>query len=112
MEIQGTIIAVLPIESGQSQQGNTWSRQTFAITTGGEYPNTIAFQVSNTKIQEFGQHLAPGAVVNVKFTPKSREYQGKYYTQLDAWGLEVKSPGATAQAAPDPLDELFGEPVK
>lgn len=100
MEIQGTIIAVLPIESGQSQNGNTWRRQTFAITTGGEYPKTVAFQVGNTKIDELGQHLVPGAVVNVKFKPNSREYQGKYYTQLDAWGLDVKSAGATAQVAP------------
>lgn len=108
MEISGTIIAVLPIESGQSQNGNTWQRQTFAITTGGEYPNTIAFQISSAKIQEFGHQLAPGAVVNVKFTPKSREYQSKYYTQLDAWGLEVKSPGVTASAPVDDLDAILG----
>jgi hypothetical protein len=88
MTISGKIIQVLPAESvGQSSK----SKQTFVLETEGQYPKKIAFDVWENKIE-----LALGEVVTVAVNIESREYNGKYFTNISGW----KKEGATAPSAP------------
>ena len=51
METIGYFKEALPEESGISQQtGNTWTKQTFVVETGGNFNADIAFDVWNKKI--------------------------------------------------------------
>jgi len=104
MTLSGKIIHVLPAESvGQSGK----SKQTFVLETEGQYPKKIAFDVWENKIE-----LSLNEVVTVAVNIESREYNGKYFTNISGWKKEGASAapalapqGATLppqQAAPTP----------
>lgn len=86
MEIQGKITAILPERTGVSARGE-WKSQEFIITTQEQYPRKICFQVFGAdKIASFA--LQVGQTVNVGFDISAREYQGRYYNQLNAWKVD------------------------
>lgn len=93
MELQGKIIAILPLQSGQGKNGE-WKKQEFVIESGGQYPKKVAFTNWGDKVQL----PAEGTQVTVSFDAESREYNGKYYTELKVW--KVAGGGAAAQPAP------------
>lgn len=96
MEIQGRTIAVLPIESGTSAKGNTWQKQIFVIETFGNFPKKVAFQLFGDRVQDCP---SIGKKVNVSFDAESREWNGKWFTQLNAWKVDALG------GHPDPVGE-------
>ena len=89
MEIKGRITTILPIKSGVSQAGKEWSNQTIAIETEGEYPKTVALQLSGKSLDYNKDKLKVGQVITAKFDVSSREYNGQYYTTLGAFNIEI-----------------------
>ena len=96
MEITGKCIATLAIESGTSKSGNAWQKQNFVIETAGQYPKKVCFQLFGDKVNDCPN---VGEEVKVSFDPESREWNGKWFTQLNAWKVERQQ---TAQPAPQP----------
>lgn len=102
--IYGTIFEVLPEVTGTGSSGNNWRTRTFAIRTGGQYPETIAFTLRGTKIDEASHLLVPQTAVGVTFYHSSRRWPqdmsspGKYFTDLIVT-LVVPAP-AQQQAVP------------
>jgi hypothetical protein len=85
MEISGKVIASTEVVSGESN-GKEWKRCGFAVAyKDGKYDNTVYFSLSNKMVEH-----APiiGDAVTVQFTPKSREYNGKWYTELNVWKIQ------------------------
>lgn len=116
MEIQGKTIAALPIESGTSAKGNTWQKRNFVIETSGQYPKKVCFQLFGDKVNDCPN---VGEEVKVSFDPESREWNGKWFTQLNAWKVErpqvtqptqaaypPAQPQPQAQTAPQGADDL------
>ena len=96
MEIQGKVIAVLPVRSGVSARGE-WKSQTYVIETQEQYPKKMAFDVFGAdRIASFGIHS--GEVINVSFDIDAHEYQGRYFNQIRAWAVSKVSQPAAAQA--------------
>lgn len=94
MEIIGKITAVAPIETGVSQRG-PWSRATVIVEyESGQFPKSIALQ--NTKDAEIFAKLPVGATGKFYFDTKTREYNGKYYTDINCWKWEVQGTQSTA----------------
>ena len=87
MELQGKCIAALPIESGTSKSGNAWQKQNFVIETAGQYPKKVCFQLFGDKVNDCPN---VGEEVKVSFDPESREWNGRWFTQLNAWKVEVE----------------------
>ena len=50
MEIQGTLKQILPLESGESNSGKAWQKQTIIVETQETYPKLIAIEVSEKAI--------------------------------------------------------------
>lgn len=94
MELQGKCIAALAIESGTSKSGNAWQKQNFVIETAGQYPKKVCFQLFGDKVNDCPN---VGEEVKVSFDPESREWNGRWFTQLNAWKVERQQ---TAQPAP------------
>ena len=92
MEITGTIIKVLPTQSGQNERGE-WQRNGFVIETEGEDPRKVAFTAFGEDKVHTVQALVPGSVVKVSFAPGSREYQDRWYTELKLIRVEVQRAG-------------------
>ena len=95
MEIQGTVIAVLPERSGVSARCE-WKSQTYVIETQEQYPKKMAFDVFGAdRIANFGIQL--GEVINVSFDIDAHEYQGRYFNQIRAWNVTKVQQQAPSQ---------------
>lgn len=87
MELTGKLERILDPETGQGKNG-MWKKQLFVVETLGNYPKKVAFAAWGDKTDAL-QHIQPGNVVKVFFDPESREFNGKFYTDLKAWRIEL-----------------------
>ena len=99
MEITGTLIKILPETRGESQRG-PWVRGGFVIQTDGEYPRTVAFNTFGEDRLAMVQNTPLNSPVVVTFTPESREFQDRWYTDLRCSRIQTYVPGQMPQQAP------------
>ena len=98
MEISGRIIAVLPEQGGVSKAGNEWKKQEYVLETHDQYPKKVCFQIFGAdRIAQAA--IQPGEELTVSFDIDSREYQGRWYTSINAWKVD-RPAAAQPQAAP------------
>lgn len=100
MEISGKCVAVLDLISGTSKAGKAFQKRDFVIETPGQYPKKICLQLFGDKVNECPN---AGDEVKVSFDIESREWNGKWFTQLNAWKVERQG---VAQTAPTPPAQL------
>lgn len=91
MDLKGKVINVLPLVTGEGKNG-IWKKLEFLIETGDQYPKKVLFGLMGAKIDQ--NPVALGQEVVVSFDAESREYNGKYFTNLNAWKVTVS--GAVA----------------
>ena len=91
MEIKGKIIEILPEKSGQSANGE-WRKQEYILETESSYPKKICFMAWGDKIGEF--NLKQGENVEVSIDLESREYNGRWYTDVKAWRVNREDLGS------------------
>ena len=95
MEINGTIIELLPEKSGETARG-TWRKQEYILETSEQYPKKICFMVWSDKIDELAIKLGENLAVSIDI--ESREYNGRWYTDIKAW--KVSRAGDSADNIP------------
>lgn len=96
MEIKGKVKNVLPVESGEGKNGKEWKRQDFIIEfMDGEYSKILALTARTDNTLKAVNDLKSGMDVKVQFNIESREYNGKYYTNANAWKIEASVPGVS-----------------
>lgn len=98
-------MAVLDLISGTSKAGKAFQKRDFVIETQGQYPKKICLQLFGDKVNECPN---VGEEVKVSFDIESREWNGKWFTQLNAW--KVERPGV-AQTAPTPPAQQGMQPA-
>ena len=103
MELQGKIIKILPLQTGTSARGE-WRKQEFIVETPGQYPKQACLYmwgdaIDNNKIEE-------GMEVIASIEIESREYNGKWYTNVKAWRVQpkVQTPAGPPSGQPTQLD--------
>jgi hypothetical protein len=89
LSIKGKLIKVLDVQAGTSKAGKDWVKQEFVIDTGAAFNPEICFNLfGSDKIA-----LLSGTIINqeldVSFNVSSREFNGKYYHNLDAWKIQL-----------------------
>jgi hypothetical protein len=82
MEVNGKVIQLLGVQTGQGKNG-TWKKQEFILETGDQYPKKICIAVWGDKIDM--SQFRIGDPVQVSFDVESREYNGRWYTDVKAW---------------------------
>lgn len=85
MEITGKIIKVLPENSGEGKNG-TWRSRDAVLETQEQYPRKVCFNLFGDKIDQF--KFEEGDLVTVHFDIDSREYNGRWYTNIRAWKVD------------------------
>ncbi|MDR0431440.1 MAG: DUF3127 domain-containing protein [Tannerellaceae bacterium] len=99
MEITGKIIAVLPAQGGVSKTGNEWKKQEYVLETFDQYPRKVCFQIfGNDKIEQAS--IQAGEDLTVYFDIDSREYNGRWFTNINAWKVERTNNNAATSLAP------------
>lgn len=98
MEITGKLIQILPEVQGESARG-PWVRGGFVIETGDDYPRKVAFTAFGEERVAMAKNLPMGSMVQVTFTPESREFNERWYTDLRCSRIQPFVPGQMPQAA-------------
>jgi hypothetical protein len=85
MQIIGKLVKKLDRETGTSKSGKSWEKQSILIEQAGtEYNKEVVVSFFGDKVKSI-RDLQEGAEVNVSINLSSREYNGKYYHNIDGW---------------------------
>lgn len=106
LKITGTIQQVLDEVSGESRNG-AWRKQEFILETEGQYPKPVCIVVWGDNIDQFG--IEQGKRITASIDIQSREYNGRWYTDVKAWRVDHADAG-DGPPPPDP-NEPFPEPT-
>jgi hypothetical protein len=103
MEISGKIIAVLAEQGGTSKNGNEWKKQEYVLETHDQFSRKVCFQIFGAdRIAQAAIQL--GEEVTVSVDIESREYQGRWFTNINAWKVDRTASGTSyPPASPDSL---------
>ena len=105
MEIKGNILEILPEKTGTSDKGD-WRKQEYILETEGQYPKKICFMLWNDKIDQTNIKQGENLVVSVDI--ESREYNGRWYTDIKAWKV-TKTLEVRNEVNSDKLGNAYGD---
>ncbi len=97
MEFEGIVIQVMPVVKGTSARGE-WSKQDVIFEQSGEFGRKVCVGFWGDKAQDASK-LVPGDKVKVSANVESREYNGRWYTDVRAWKMDRAGAAAAAPAS-------------
>jgi len=97
MDLTGKLLTILAPVSGEGRNG-TWKKQEFILEIPGDFPKKLCIANWNDKA-DLGSYKE-GETVKVYFDVESREYNGKWYTDVKVWKME-RPEGASAAGNKD-----------
>ncbi len=104
MEITGKIILALPEVSGTSKAGNPWKKREYVLETLETYPKKVFFNFFGDRADQYPMNV--GEEWTVSFDIESREFNGRWYTDIRAWKAE-----RPAQAGAAPMQQPYNPGV-
>jgi single-strand DNA-binding protein len=101
-EIEGTLHKIYELEN---KSGSFQTRE-FVLSTEGQYQQFVKFQLTQDKCNVIDQYQE-GEKIKVSFDLRGREWQGKYFTNLNAWrvdklGANIASSNSASNASIPP----------
>jgi hypothetical protein len=102
MQLTAKLIQLLPLQTGTGKNGE-WKKQDIIVETDGQYTKKICVSIWGDKINE--SHLKIGNNLKIDFDMESREFNGKWYTDVKAWKIDVSVADATTVSdVSDPIN--------
>lgn len=86
LDLKGQLIKKLPLTSGEGRNGK-WEKQEFVIETEEQYPKKVCISLWGDKVKSL-EGISEGDLVTVSVNIESREYNGRWYTDVRAWRLQ------------------------
>lgn len=97
MQITAKLFQLLPLQTGTGRNGE-WKKQDIIVETEGQYPKKICISIWGDKINS--AQLQPGAMLNISFDIESREFNGRWYTDVKAWRIDPADGSQQNSSAP------------
>jgi len=100
MDFEGLIYRVLPVVKGTSARGE-WSKQEVILELPGEFSRKLCVTFWGDKTREL-EGIKEGEVIAISANVESKEFNGRWFTEVRAWRLSRKAaeagagPGAAA----------------
>lgn len=107
MEISGKLIELLPEVKGTSSKGE-WVKRDAIIETLETYPKKVCVSFWNDLIKVVNS-LATNTELTAHINIESREYNGRWYTEVKAWKVDVKGAKDSNESKPNEPELLSGE---
>ena len=82
----------LPLQQGTSRNGNNWMKQEYVLETNEAYPKKVHFDFFGERANQYNFEV--GDVILLSFDIESREYNGRWYTDIRGWKAEKVDPNA------------------
>jgi hypothetical protein len=99
MEITGKLIQINEPVTGESSRG-PWKKQEFIIETEEQFPRKVCLLNWNDKVDITG--LKPNDQIKASINIESREFNGRWFTDVKVWKLE---PVDKSSAEKPPVDD-------
>ena len=96
LNVTGRVLQILPLQQGTSKAGNPWQKQEFVLEQGGQYPRKVCISLFGDNVAKTPQ-VGQDVIVSVDID--SREFNGRWYTEIKAWNIVL---AGAQQAAPAP----------
>jgi hypothetical protein len=98
---RGTIAVMSEVQSGTSQSGNTWSRQTIVVDVVGYNGNyrKVMLQASGNVVADL-ETMMVGDKVEITYQVTAREWNGKWYNNVDLYKIESTEEKAQQPVVP------------
>ena len=110
LELEGRIARKMNVQGGTTARG-AWSKQEFVFEyQEGNFPAQVCMHVwGDDKVRELDKYQV-GDKVKVSFNLSSREYNGRWYTDVRVWRIEpavsqVVQPAPQMPVPPMPTDD-------
>lgn len=103
MEITGKVVRLGALTEGTSARG-PWRKQDLIIETEEQFPKTVCLTCWTNQIDEI-QKFAPGQTIKAQIDLSSREFNGKWYTDVRVWRFEPVGATTAPAAAPQPMQQ-------
>jgi len=94
LKVTGRVVEILEEQSGEGRNG-PWRKQEFILETEGNYPSKICLVQWGEDIEKFA--VTEGEKLSAHIDIRSREYNGRWYTDVKAWKVE-REPEAESDA--------------
>lgn len=101
MEITGKVVSLLPLQKGAGKNGE-WKKQEFILETQSQYPKKVCISLWGAKVDQY--QLKAGDVISAKIDIESREFNGRWYTDVKAFQINT---GAGKGGAQDDYSQDF-----
>ena len=88
MELIGKLFKKLPEITGESARG-LWVKMDFVIETQDQFPKQICFSLWGEDKVAVVRNMQLGAEMKVYFSPESKEYKERWYTELKCFKIDV-----------------------
>jgi hypothetical protein len=98
MDIVGKLIQKLDIKSGENARG-TWSIQDAIVETIEQYPRKICISFWGDKIGDL-EKIKLGDKITASVNIESREANGRWFTSVRAWRIQLSDENVGQQQAP------------
>ena len=89
MELKGKLEKKITVEKGTSKAGKEWVKQTVIVNNGAEYnPQTAISFFGDDKVKML-ENFEDGSEVTIGTNLSSKEFNGKWYNQIDGWKIDL-----------------------
>lgn len=89
MFIQGKVLKVFDIQSGESARGS-WKKREFLVETFAKIPKKVNLCMRGEAVDSYTIHEGDQLKINIDL--ESREHNGRWYTEVRAWKIEPATP--------------------
>ena len=100
MDIKGKIIQKMEPVGGVSKAGNQWKKQEYVLETLDSYPKKVKFDFFGDRVDQYVFEV--GDIITLSYDIESREFNGRWYTDIRGFKAVKEDPNMVAAAAPYP----------
>jgi len=104
------IVGALHKKFDTENKTDTFQAREFVIKTDGQYPQFVKFQLTQDRCQVIDPYNE-GDMIKVHFDLRGREWNEKFFTNLNAWRVEKNATAEATAVNPAPAENgSFPEP--
>jgi len=93
LELSAKLLQILPAQTGTGKNG-PWKKVEFIVETTDKFPKKICITAWKEQADQ-AEKLALNSTVKLSLELSSREYNGKWYSEIKAWKIVASGGGAS-----------------